>query len=76
MKITDIRVTPLVLTFKEPLHWADRVDTGGAAVLVEVETNEGIVGIGESTAGIPAESVVNCLLSTGSLWMTWCRMRK
>ena len=53
MKITDIAMTPLWLPFKEPYHWAGRVDYGAAVVLVEVETDDGLIGIGESTARVP-----------------------
>lgn len=61
MKITEVRLTPLALPFLEPYHWAGRCDYGAAAVLVEVETDADITGIGESTAGFPAEGVVACL---------------
>lgn len=61
MKITGIKTTPLMLPFKEPYYWAGRVDTGAAVVLVEVETDEGISGVGESTAGLPAEGVLHSL---------------
>ena len=61
MKITEIRTTPLAFTFRQPYVWAGRCDLGAAVVLVEVETDDGIVGIGESTAGFPADSVTSCL---------------
>ena len=53
MKISQIRTTPLALTFKEPYYWAGRCDLGADVVLVEVETDEGITGIGESAGGMP-----------------------
>ncbi|NLE23215.1 MAG: mandelate racemase/muconate lactonizing enzyme family protein [Actinobacteria bacterium] len=53
--ITGLRLTPLFLTFKEPYHWAGRVDHGSPVVLVEVETDAGIVGIGESVSSLAAE---------------------
>ena len=56
--ITGVRTTPLFLTFKEPYHWAGRVDHGCAVVLVEIETDAGITGIGESTASLAAEGTV------------------
>ena len=59
MKITHLRATPLALAFKEPYHWSGRVDYGAATALVEVETDEGITGTGESTAGFPADAVVH-----------------
>jgi muconate cycloisomerase len=61
MKITRIKTTPLALRLKEPYHWAGRVDYGAALVLFEVETDSGLVGIGESTSGFPAESTLQLL---------------
>ena len=59
--ITGLRLTPLFLTFKEPYHWAGRVDHGAAVVLVEVETDAGITGVGESVASLAAEGTVAAL---------------
>jgi len=61
MKIAGIRTTPLALAFKEPYHWAGRVDRAGAVVLVEVTTDDGLTGIGESVAAFPAEGIVAAL---------------
>jgi muconate cycloisomerase len=61
MKITNIRTTPLFCRFKQPYHWAQGVNEGAAVVLIEVETNEGITGIGESVAGPCAEAVIAVL---------------
>ena len=36
MRITGLRLTPLFLAFKQPYHWAGRVDHGSAVVLIEV----------------------------------------
>ena len=51
--ITGLRLTPLFLTFRQPYHWAGRVDYAAAVVLVEVETDDGLVGVGESVAVAP-----------------------
>jgi L-alanine-DL-glutamate epimerase-like enolase superfamily enzyme len=69
MKISHIRTTPLALRFKEPYHWAGRVDYGAAVVLVEVETDSGLVGVGESTAGFPAESTLELLQGVAPLFI-------
>ncbi len=61
MKIAAIRTTPLALAFKEPYHWAGRVDHAGAVVLVEVTTDDGLAGVGESVAAFPAEGTVAAL---------------
>jgi muconate cycloisomerase len=54
VRISALRATPLALRFKEPYHWAGRVDHGAVNLLVEVETDEGITGYGETTAARPA----------------------
>ena len=61
MKIAAIRTTPLALAFREPYHWAGRVDHAGAVVLVEVTTDDGLTGVGESVAAFPAEGTVAAL---------------
>ena len=69
MRISRIVTTPLFLQFKEPYHWAGRVDYGAAVVLVEVETDEGITGIGESTAAFPADGTVSALQGVAPLFL-------
>jgi L-alanine-DL-glutamate epimerase-like enolase superfamily enzyme len=69
VKITRIKTTPLALPFKEPYHWAGRVDMGAAVVLVQVETDEGLSGAGESTAGFPAEGVLGSLEGVAPLFI-------
>jgi muconate cycloisomerase len=61
VKITGINFHPLALDFKEPYHWAGRVDLGTVNVLVEVETSTGLKGYGETTAGRPAEAMIETL---------------
>jgi L-alanine-DL-glutamate epimerase-like enolase superfamily enzyme len=56
MRIARIAITPLALPFKEPYYWASRVDHGAAVALVEIHTDEGLVGFGESTAPFPADA--------------------
>ena len=69
MRITGLRLTPLFLAFKQPYHWAGRVDLGSAVVLVEVETDAGITGIGESTASLAAEGTVAALRAVEPLFI-------
>jgi len=69
MKIARIQTTPLALAFKEPYHWAGRVDHAVAVVLVEVETDDGLVGIGESVAAFPAEGTVAALQGVAPLFI-------
>jgi L-Ala-D/L-Glu epimerase len=58
MKIIDIRTTPLLCKFKQPYHWAQGVTLGAAVILIEVETDEGITGIGESVASPAIEPIL------------------
>jgi len=50
MKIKTIKTTPLHCAFKQPYHWAQGVNYGAPVILIEIETDAGIVGIGESVA--------------------------
>ena len=49
MKITDIRVTPMTLPLKEPYIWSQGVEHAFHVNLIEIEADNGIVGIGETT---------------------------
>jgi L-alanine-DL-glutamate epimerase-like enolase superfamily enzyme len=69
IRITGLRLTPLFLAFKEPYHWAGRVDHGSAVVLVEVETDAGITGSGDSTASLAAEGTVAALRAVEPLFL-------
>ena len=69
MNIARLQTTPLALAFKEPYHWAGRVDHAAAVVLVEVETDDGLVGIGESVAAFPAEGTVAALQGVAPLFV-------
>jgi len=67
--ITGLRLTPLFLAFKEPYHWAGRVDHGSPVVLVEVETDAGITGVGESVSSLAAEGTVAALRAVEPLFL-------
>jgi len=56
MKITGIRTTPLLVPYKVPYHWARGVEEGATVVLVEVESDGGIVGFGESLGAPDADA--------------------
>lgn len=68
MKIAALRATPLALRFQEPYHWAGRVDYGAVNLLVEVETDEGISGYGETTAARPADTALAALEGVAPLF--------
>ena len=48
-RISAVRVRPLVLPLKQPYHWAYGVRDSFAVNLLEVEADDGTVGIGECT---------------------------
>ena len=57
MKITDLKTTPLSIPFTRPTHWPYGVLAGITSILVEIETDGGLTGLGESVClQDPAES--------------------
>jgi L-alanine-DL-glutamate epimerase-like enolase superfamily enzyme len=57
LKISKIVTTPLLVPYKKPYHWAQGVIHGAAVILVEVHTDNGLVGYGESVATPSAEAI-------------------
>ena len=57
MKISEIVTTPLWIPYKQPYHWAQGVTLGAGVILVEVHTDEGVIGYGESIATPSAEAI-------------------
>ncbi|HWR15718.1 MAG TPA: enolase C-terminal domain-like protein [Terriglobales bacterium] len=55
MKITDVRWTPCFIPIEAPLRYAFGSHPGFSRIIVEVETNEGIVGLGECYGGASRE---------------------
>jgi muconate cycloisomerase len=49
MKITDIRIRPLTLPLAQPYHWTQGVRRAFQVNLIELELDDGTVGIGEAT---------------------------
>lgn len=49
VKITDVRIKPLVLPLKQPYHWSYGIRETFAVNLIEIEADDGTVGIGECT---------------------------
>jgi glucarate dehydratase len=48
MKITKIRVTPVNIPLEMPLCWTGGLYPGTSKTVIEVETDEGLVGLGEA----------------------------
>lgn len=51
MKITDIKITPVTVPMVAPLRWSMGVETGTTRGIIQVFTDEGIIGIGETYGG-------------------------
>jgi L-alanine-DL-glutamate epimerase-like enolase superfamily enzyme len=57
LKIIDVKTTPLFVPYTRPYYWAQGVVNGASVILVEVHTDEGVVGYGESI-GSPSPASV------------------
>ena len=53
MKIIAIKMTPVNVPMEAPLRWSLGVEIGTSRTIVEVLTDEGIVGLGETYGGEP-----------------------
>ncbi len=51
MKIVDLRATPVTVPAEAPWRWSMGIETGTTRTVVELITDEGIVGIGETYGG-------------------------
>jgi glucarate dehydratase len=56
MKIINVRVTPVSVPVRAPLRYSTGADSAIHRLIVEVETDEGITGLGECNAGAPREA--------------------
>lgn len=57
MKIAAITTTPLFVPYAKPFRWAQGAIHGAVVVLVEVRTDTGVSGYGESMGGPSARSI-------------------
>jgi L-alanine-DL-glutamate epimerase-like enolase superfamily enzyme len=67
MKITTVKTTPLLVPYSKPYHWAQGVIQGAGVVLVEVHTDEGIVGYGESISTPSSDAIGAYLRLAGEI---------
>jgi len=51
MKIVDVRATPVYVPMHHPLRWSFGIEPGLTRTVVELITDEGVVGLGESNGG-------------------------
>jgi L-alanine-DL-glutamate epimerase-like enolase superfamily enzyme len=63
MKITDVRTTIVSIPFKKPEIWSMGKRVGVSNVIIEVETDQGIVGLGESI-GFPSCDVIKPIIDS------------
>jgi L-alanine-DL-glutamate epimerase-like enolase superfamily enzyme len=63
MQITRLRATPVAVPFREDELWAFGGRRGMISILLEVDTDEGVVGIGEASA-YPSAEIVLAVLRT------------
>src|SRR5918992_1384789 len=63
MRITRLRATPVAVPFTRAEAWAFGERTGMVSVLLEVDTDEGLVGLGEAAA-YPSADIIEAVLRT------------
>ncbi len=51
MKIMDVKATPVTVPLNLPLRWSMGIETAMTRTIVEVVTDDGLVGIGETSGG-------------------------
>lgn len=66
MKIVDIRATAVTVPLKHPLRWSFGVETTTTRTIVELVTDEGLIGIGETRGG---DEVVQALALNRELYI-------
>lgn len=62
MIITEVRTTPLKIPYAQTYYWAQGKTEDATVILVEVVSDEGLVGIGECTATGPAPRAVEAFV--------------
>jgi glucarate dehydratase len=61
LKIVDVRATPVYVPMHHPLRWSFGVEPGLTRTVVELITDEGLIGLGESNGGQSlAQAVLEC----------------
>ena len=67
MRITQVRTTPLLVPYTSPYHWAQGVIDGATVILVEVHTDTGLTGYGESVGTPSAEGIQSFIDVAGAI---------
>lgn len=61
MRITSLEATPVAVPYRRPEQWAYGVRQGLVSVLLQVHTDDGVVGLGEAPA-YPSADIVQAVL--------------
>jgi L-alanine-DL-glutamate epimerase-like enolase superfamily enzyme len=67
LKITEVRTRPLLVPYTNPYHWAHGVIDGAIVILVEVDTDEGLTGYGESIGTPSTEGIQSYINLAGAI---------
>ncbi len=59
MKIVDLRATPVTVPAEAPWRWSMGIETGTTRTIIEIITDEGISGIGETYGGARTVEALN-----------------
>src|ERR1041385_6019836 len=59
MKITDIKITPVTVPMEDPLRWSMGIETGTTRGIIQLFTDDGIIGIGETYGGNAIEHALH-----------------
>jgi glucarate dehydratase len=62
MKITNINVTPVNIPLEVPIFWTGGHYPGTSKAIIEVETDEGLIGLGEAPSAHLAQAVQDMAL--------------
>jgi glucarate dehydratase len=60
-RITSVRVTPVSVPTKRPCAWSHGVGFGFARTVLEISTDDGLVGLGECEGSRPARLIADSL---------------
>ncbi|MBI3920973.1 MAG: hypothetical protein HY318_06085 [Armatimonadetes bacterium] len=58
MKIIDLKITPVTVPMEAPLRWSMGVETGTTRGILQLYTDDGIVGLGETYGGNAIEHAI------------------
>ena len=61
MRVREIRCTPVTVPMVGPLLWSMGVEVGTTRTIIELETDDGVIGLGETYGGRATVSVVDFL---------------